>query len=53
MDKGTAPMLTEFTTATIIKSKCIQRLGEVPNLTAEMHAPGWTEARLNSVLDGN
>ena len=52
-DKGTAQMLTGFAAATIIKLKCIQRLDEILNLTAEMHIPGWTETRLKSILGDN
>jgi len=52
-DKGTARMLTEFATATIGKPKGIQRLDEIPNLTTEMHARGWTETRIKAILGGN
>jgi membrane dipeptidase len=46
-------MLTGFAAATIIKLKCIQRLDEILNLTAEMYMPGWTETRLKSILGDN
>ena len=45
-------MLTGFATATIINLRGIQRLNEILNLTAELHAR-WTEARFKSILDDN
>ena len=52
-DKGTARILTEFATATISKPKGLERIEEMPNLTVEMLARGWTEARLIKILGGN
>lgn len=52
-DKGTARVLTEFATAKIGKPKGIERLDEMPNLTAEMHARGWTADRIRGILGGN
>jgi membrane dipeptidase len=45
--------LTEFATATISKPKGLERIEEMPNLTVEMLARGWTEARLMKILGGN
>ena len=52
-DKGTARVLTGFATAKISKPKGIQRMDEFPNLTAEMLARHWSEARVKSILGGN
>lgn len=52
-DKGTARLLTGFAAAKISKPEGLRRLDEIPNLTAEMHARGWTETRIRAILGGN
>ena len=52
-DKGSARVLTGFATAKISKPKGIQRMDEFPNLTTEMLARGWSEARVRGILGGN
>ena len=52
-DKGTARTLTEFGSVKINKPEGIRRVDEFPNLTAEMVARGWSEARIEKILGGN
>ena len=52
-DKGTARTLTEFGTAKISKPKGIERIRDMPNVTAAMVARGWSEARITRLLGGN
>lgn len=52
-DKGTARVLTGFATAKINKPKGFRRIDEFPNLTVEMHARGWSDARIRAILGGN
>ncbi|WCK05074.1 dipeptidase [Agrobacterium tumefaciens] len=52
-DKGTARTLTEFATVKISKPKGIERIGEVPNITARMLARGWSETLVLKLLGQN
>ncbi|OWU69317.1 peptidase M19 [Roseovarius sp. 22II1-1F6A] len=52
-DKGTGRTLTEFGSAKISKPEGIRSNAEFPNLTAEMQARGWSEARIEKILGGN
>ena len=52
-DKGTARTLTEFATVKISKPKGIERIGEVPNITARMLARGWSETLILKLLGQN
>lgn len=52
-DKGTARTLTEFATVKISKPKGIERIGEVPNITARMLARGWSERLVLKLLGQN
>lgn len=52
-DKGTARTLTEFATVKISKPKGIERIGEVPNITARMLARGWSETLVLKLLGHN
>lgn len=52
-DKGTARTLTEFATVKISKPKGIERIGEVPNITARMLARGWSETLVRKLLGQN
>ncbi|CAN7654581.1 membrane dipeptidase [Neorhizobium sp. LjRoot104] len=52
-DKGTARTLTEFGSVKINKPQGIQRMTEMPNLTARMLARGWSEERVLKLLGKN
>lgn len=52
-DKGTARTLTEFGSVKISKPRGIQRITEMPNLTAAMLARGWPRTRILKLLGGN
>lgn len=52
-DKGTARKLTEFGNVKINKPKGIERMTEMPNLTARMLARGWSEELVLKLLGGN
>lgn len=52
-DKGTARTLTPFGSAKINKPQGIARIRELPNLTAQMLARGWSEARVRKLLGEN
>ncbi|QWW71135.1 dipeptidase [Rhizobium sp. WYJ-E13] len=52
-DKGTARTLTEFGSVKISKPKGIQRMTEMPNLTARMLARGWSEELVLKLLGRN
>ncbi|EJJ31417.1 dipeptidase [Rhizobium sp. CF142] len=52
-DKGTARKLTEFGSVKISKPKGIERMTEMPNLTARMLARGWSEDLILKLLGGN
>jgi membrane dipeptidase len=52
-DKGTARTLTEFGTVKINKPKGIERMPQMPNLTAAMLARGWGEDRVIKLLGRN
>jgi membrane dipeptidase len=52
-DKGTARKLTEFGSVKINKPKGIERITEMPNLTARMLARGWSEGLILKLLGQN
>lgn len=52
-DKGTARTLTEFGSVKISKPKGIERMTELPNLTARMLARGWSEDLVLKLLGKN
>ena len=52
-DKGYARNLTEFATAKISKPRGIQRIHEIPHITAAMLRRGWDEATVLKLLGGN
>jgi membrane dipeptidase len=52
-DKGTARKLTEFGDVKINKPKGIERMTDMPNLTARMLARGWSEALVLKLLGKN
>jgi membrane dipeptidase len=52
-DKGTARKLTEFGSVKISKPKGIERMTEMPNLTARMLARGWSEDLVLKLLGRN
>ncbi len=52
-DKGTARNLTEFATAKISKPRGIQRIHEMPNITAAMVRRGWSEETILNLLGRN
>lgn len=52
-DKGYARSLTEFATAKISKPRGIQRIHEVPNITAAMVRRSWSEDTIMKLLGGN
>ena len=52
-DKGTARVSTGFANAKVDKPEGFRRIDEFPNLTAEMQARSWEEARIKAVLGGN
>jgi membrane dipeptidase len=52
-DKGTARTLTEFGSVKISKPKGIERMTELPNLTARMLARGWSEDLVSKLLGKN
>jgi membrane dipeptidase len=52
-DKGTARNLTEFATAKINKPRGIQRIHEMPHITAAMVRRGWPEQTILKLLGGN
>lgn len=52
-DKGTARRLTEFGSVKISKPKGIERMTELPNLTARMLARGWSEDLVLKLLGKN
>ncbi len=52
-DKGTARNLTEFATAKINKPRGIQRIHEMPHITAAMVRRGWSEQTILNLLGGN
>ncbi|MFB9948508.1 dipeptidase [Rhizobium puerariae] len=52
-DKGTARTLTEFGSVKISKPKGIERMTEMPNLTARMLARGWSEELVLKLLGRN
>ncbi len=52
-DKGTARTLTEFGSVKISKPKGIQRMTEMPHLTARMLARGWSEELVLKLLGRN
>ncbi|MBO0145184.1 dipeptidase [Agrobacterium sp. Ap1] len=52
-DKGTARKLTEFGNVKINKPKGIERITDMPNLTARMLARGWSEELVLKLLGGN
>lgn len=52
-DKGTARTLTEFGSVKISKPKGIERMTEMPNLTARMLARGWAEDLVLKLLGRN
>ncbi|MBP2549254.1 membrane dipeptidase [Neorhizobium galegae] len=52
-DKGTARKLTEFGNVKINKPKGIERMTEMPNLTARMLARGWSADLVRKLLGGN
>ena len=52
-DKGTARNLTEFATAKINKPRGIQRIHEMPHITAAMLRRGWSESTILNLLGAN
>lgn len=52
-DKGTARTLTEFGSVKINKPKGIERITQMPNLTARMLARGWSETLVRKLLGQN
>jgi membrane dipeptidase len=50
-DKGRHRKLTSF--GSIVNPLGIRTIGEFPNLTAEMHKAGWSEARIRKVMGEN
>lgn len=52
-DKGTARNLTEFATAKVNKPLGIQRIHEMPHITAAMVRRGWPEETILKLLGGN
>ncbi|WP_454857502.1 dipeptidase [Rhizobium binxianense] len=52
-DKGTARTLTEFGSVKISKPKGIERITEMPNLTARMLSRGWSEELVLKLLGRN
>lgn len=52
-DKGTARKLTEFGNVKINKPKGIERMTDMPNLTARMLARGWSEDLVLKLLGKN
>lgn len=52
-DKGHARNLTEFATAKISKPRGIQRIHDMPNITAAMLRRGWSESIILKLLGGN
>ncbi len=52
-DKGTARKLTEFGNVKINKPKGIERMTDMPNLTARMLARGWSEELVQKLLGKN
>ncbi len=52
-DKGYARSLTEYATAKISKPRGIQRIHEIPHITAAMLRRGWGEATALKLLGGN
>jgi membrane dipeptidase len=52
-DKGTARTLTEFGSVKISKPKGIERITQMPNLTARMLSRGWSEELVLKLLGRN
>ena len=52
-DKGYARLLTQFGHSKVLKPKGIERIAEMPNVTATMLKRGWAEPLICKVLGGN
>jgi len=52
-DKGYARLLTQFGHTKVLKPKGIERIAEMPNVTATMVKRGWAEPLIRKVLGGN